>query len=168
MVTIRQIRATEGSALRDIRLRALRDAPDAFAVSLADTMAQTDEERALWAGTSAEGHSRISYIATDPGLWVGIAGGMFDAAEQPIAQLISMWVDPLYRRQGIGQQLVEHVADWARLRGACRLELWVTVGNSPASALYDRCGFTVTSQCKPHPANPIHMEQKMVRELQSC
>jgi hypothetical protein len=49
MIVIRRIQPGEGAALRDIRLRAIRDTPDAFAVSLADTLAQTAEGWTAWA-----------------------------------------------------------------------------------------------------------------------
>src|ERR671917_264257 len=44
MVTVRRIRADEGPLLRDLRLRALADAPEAFGQALQDAQAQPDAE----------------------------------------------------------------------------------------------------------------------------
>ena len=166
MVSIRQIRASEGSTLRQIRLRAIRDTPTAFAVSLADTLAQSDEAWTAWATSSAEGNERVLYIAEDAGHWVGIAGGMLAASQNEPAQLISMWVDPAYRGQGIGRQLVLQIIAWARYRQTSRLELWVTVDNINAVSLYTRCGFRTTGDSQPLPSDPSLMEQKMTLDRQ--
>ena len=165
MAAIRRIRASEGAALRDIRLRAIGDSPEAFAVSHAATVAQGEEAWTAWATMSAEGDSRVLYVATDAGRWFGLAGGMLDAPQQAVASLISMWVDPLYRGRGLGRQLVEHVAAWARHRGACRLELWVTEGNGAAIALYTRCGFRMSTERQPHPVDPTRTEQKTQQKM---
>src|SRR5579871_2259017 len=166
MVRIRQIQAREGAALRDIRLRAIGDAPGAFAVSLADTIKQSDAAWAEWAASGAAGHTRILYVAETDERWVGIAGGHLDTFEQGIvAQLISMWVDPKCRGQSLGRQLVEHIAGWARHHKAIRLEAWVTEDNAAAIALYLRCGFKTTGERQPLPSNPTLTEQKMQRDL---
>jgi len=165
-VVIRHIHPHEGAALRDIRLRAIRDTPDAFAVSLADTLAQTDEGWTAWATQNAAGDASIMYVAEDAGTWIGMSGGMRDTSQlEKAAHLISMWVDPAYRGRGLGRQLVEHVVGWARDRGVRRLELWVTAHNHAAVALYAHCGFAATGESQPLPSNPALTERTMARDL---
>ena len=60
--------------------------------------------------------------------------------------LISMWVAPEARRQGIGAALVDAVAHWARTRVLKRLFLDVVETNTPAIALYARKGFVPTGE----------------------
>jgi GNAT superfamily N-acetyltransferase len=165
-VVIRPIQREEGAALRDIRLRAIRDAPDAFAVSLAEALAQTDEGWTAWATGLATGEASVMYVAEDAGTWIGMAGGMRGASGPgEIAHLISMWVDPAHRGRGLGRRLVERVADWARDRGARRLELWVTAHNAAAIGLYARCGFGDIGASQPLPSDAAVMERKMARDL---
>ena len=58
---VHQIRSSEGTALRDIRLPATADMPDAFAVSLAYTLTDTNEGCAIWA---TRGHSGTRTFCT--------------------------------------------------------------------------------------------------------
>lgn len=163
---IRPIQPREGAALRDIRLRAIRDTPDAFAVSLADTLAQTAEGWTAWATRNASGDASIMYVAEDAGTWIGMAGGMRDTSgSEEVAYLISMWVDPAHRGRGLGRRLVERVVGWAGDRGLRRIELWVTAHNTAAIALYARCGFRETGESQPLPSDVALIELKMARDL---
>ena len=165
-IVIRPIQRDEGATLRDIRLRAIRDAPDAFAVSLAEALAQTDEGWTAWATRNAAGEASIMYVAEEAGTWIEMAGGVFDTfGPREVAHLISMWVDSAYRGQGLGRCLVEHVPGWARDRGVRRLELWVTEHNGAGLALYAQCGFIATGESQPLPSNPALNERKMARDL---
>lgn len=164
-VVIRHIRPDDGPALRATRLRAIGDAPKAFAVSLAETKAETDEGWTAWATLSSAGHTHVMYVAEDGGKWIGMAGGMLDTSRPGAGELISMWVDPTYRGQGVGQRLVAQIAHWTRLRGLSCLELWVTENNRSAIALYERCGFKKTDESKLLPSDPRLMERRMVLDL---
>jgi GNAT superfamily N-acetyltransferase len=166
MVTIRRILPSEGMALRDIRLRAIRDTPAAFAVSLADTLVQTEDDWTRWATLSAAGEASVMYVAEDAGNWIGMAGGRRDPAQSDgTVELISMWVDPAYRGRGLGRRLVEQVAAWAWDHAARRLALWVTEGNAAAIELYTRCGFRALGDSTPRPSRPTLAERRMVRDL---
>lgn len=59
-------------------------------------------------------------------------------------ELISMWVDPFARGNGVGDALVGAVVEWARSSGARRVTLDVTEQNLHAIALYRRHGFAQT------------------------
>ena len=62
--------------------------------------------------------------------------------------LWGMWVDPSARRRGLGRELVEAVAAWARHCGARRLRLAVTDcdASRPAASLYRGLGFVETGE----------------------
>jgi len=56
------------------------------------------------------------------------------------AELDALFVEPHLWKRGIGRQLVEHIADAARVTGASFLHV---VGNPHAEGFYLSCGFTV-------------------------
>jgi ribosomal-protein-alanine N-acetyltransferase len=53
-------------------------------------------------------------------------------------------VDTSFRRQGIGQALLQQVVEEARRRNASRVTLEVRVSNIPAQKLYESIGFIRT------------------------
>lgn len=166
MNNIRRLRPGEGAALRAIRLQALADSPAAFGSTLDETEARP---MAYWenrAVQNAAGEESIIVIAETEDGWIGLAGSYLDETEPgKSCDLISMWVHPAHRGQGVGKQLVESVVDWARERGLERVSLWVTESNASAIALYTRCGFMSTGETQPLPSNPALFEQRMVLDL---
>jgi GNAT superfamily N-acetyltransferase len=142
-VTVRRIGPSDWGLLRDVRLRALVDAPDAFASSY-EREAGFDEtqwrERASGAWFAA--------AAAEPAApTIGIVAGYRDPDRPPHQrQLVAMWVAPDARGTGIAARLVEAVVDWSRADGAIELILGVVDDNHRARAFYLRCGFTSTGQ----------------------
>lgn len=173
MTDIRRIRASEGTKLRAIRLRALADSPSAFGSTLAETETRPVSHWDNRARDDAAGQNSALFVAEEGDDWIGLVGGMIEEAEDartsddggPVAVVFSMWVDPAYRGHGIGQRLVERVIAWARERGLGTALLWVTESNLSAIALYTRCGFRSTGETQPLPSNPTLLEQKMLLEL---
>jgi GNAT superfamily N-acetyltransferase len=162
---LRRIRPGEGARLRELRLRALADAPDAFATTLAEAQTYSDEEWERRAAIAAEGSQRTTFIAIEGERWLGMAGGIRDPEQPDIADLVSMWVAPEARGLGAARALIEAVVDWARAAGVTRLQLWVTDGNAPAIALYRRAGFQDAGVSGPLDAHPGLTESMMARDL---
>ena len=52
-----------------------------------------------------------------------------------------LYIEPLYRRQGLGRRAVEFVEERARQLGVTALHLEVDQGNDPAAQLYRRSGY---------------------------
>ena len=171
MVLVREVTTADWQAWRDIRLQALRDAPDAFASVYAD---QVTLGEAHWRERVAGGGLFLAWIpevsppegsppeasTVEP---AGMAGG-YQAAPGTI-ELISMFVRPQARGRGVGEALIDTVIDWARERHATSVHLWVTETNKPARLLYERCGFSVTGERQPLPSNPNVSEVGMARPL---
>jgi ribosomal protein S18 acetylase RimI-like enzyme len=146
-VEIRAAMEEDWRRVRDLRLRALEDSPDAFGSTLEieRTHAETD-----WLGwiSGWEGTENRCAIAEADGAWVGMAVGSQVRVERH-AHLYGMWVDPRFRRSGLGARLVEAVVAWAAARGAPAIELDVTETNRDALAFYERCGFAATGRRHP-------------------
>lgn len=156
-VRIRRWQAADWAAYREIRLRALRDAPDAFGTAAGDAEQLTERD---WRHRLA---GRVTFAAVAGSAPVGLVSGI--PSDRPgEAELISMWVDPGWRARGIGGQLVETVFEWAADAGFSSLRLWVASGNAGAERLYSRYGFTKTGELQPMGAGaPDRMEFAMVR-----
>jgi ribosomal protein S18 acetylase RimI-like enzyme len=147
---IHQAGPDDWSSVRDVRLRALRDAPDAFGSTFVNE-AENDEDRWRSWMTGWEGAvDQVLFASIESGAWVGIALGVRWGGEADATHLYAMWVDPARRRRGAGRALVDAVVDWARaLPDVRRIVLAATVSNPAAIALYDRCGFADTGERTP-------------------
>lgn len=90
-----------------------------------------------------------------------VSGGDGDGGRA--AAMTAMWVDPRFRRQGVGDLLVKTVVDWARAAGYPEMLLWVADGNSNAERLYVRNGFARTGAGQE--MRPGRLEYEMSRRL---
>ena len=161
MVLVREVVAGDLEAFRDIRLEALRDAPEAFGSTFAREIAFVEAD---WQRRIARGGNFLGYLpeasATEP---AGLIGGYQE--DPQTVELVSMFVRPLARGRGVGEALIATVIDWAAARNAASVHLWVTETNKPARLLYERCGFAPTGERQPLPHNPTLDEVAMSRAL---
>ena len=100
----------------------------------------------IGSGATAQGFVLVSQVAED-------------------AEILTLAVDPGYRRQGLGARLVAGAAAVAASRGAWRLLLEVGEGNAPARALYDRAGFRQVGRRPGYYAAGTQREDAFVLEL---
>jgi ribosomal protein S18 acetylase RimI-like enzyme len=149
---------------KDVRLRALQDAPRAFGSTYAreSQLADSDWIKRVerWNGELGAG-----FLAMDENTACGIAGSFLDQDDGTRAHLISMWTAPTHRNRGIGRQLVNEVLNWARGRNARTLLLMVTSNNELAIRFYQRLGFTPTGRTEPYPNDPAVIEYELSRPI---
>ena len=137
---IRQATPDEWQLSRDIRLRALEDAPDAFCSSLESERA-FDEE--AWRSRLERAHTVFAWEGPEV---VGTATGKPDPHEDGGHEFVAMWIDPDHRRSGVATALIEELVRWARAEGAHSIALWVAEDNDRARRLYEQCGFAATGE----------------------
>ncbi|HEY7659349.1 MAG TPA: GNAT family N-acetyltransferase [Actinomycetota bacterium] len=147
VVEVRAVVAGEWERVRDLRLRALADAPDAFGSTLE---LERDHDESAWIAwvQGWEGARNRFLVAETAESWLGMAVGSREAGEVD-AHLYGMWVEPAWRRRGVGRALVDGVVEWARADGVRALVLGVTEGNDGAADLYSACGFVDTGERHP-------------------
>ena len=161
-IVVRRIQTGEAQILRQVRLAALADRPDAFGSTFAREVAFSDDvwaERAAEGATGGRAATFFAWLADSP---VGVVAGF---RSDDAVDLMSMWTGPTARRQGIGRQLVDAVLTWAEAHDAARVELWVMRGNDDAQRLYESMGFVVTDSGRVSPSDPCKDEIRMVRRL---
>jgi len=117
---------------REVRVRALREDPDAFACSAHQLGAEAPES----AWREALEDRTVLLAVDDEGRDVGMVG--VRSGEDP--ELVSMWVAPEARQGGVGRALVAAVVVEAAQRP---LHLRVMAQNASAIGFYSGCGFAL-------------------------
>lgn len=153
MLTIQRLDLHECDRLRQIRLAALKDAPDAFGSTFAETVSRPIES---W-------DQQLRKLPTFIAVLDGVDSGMVRSVPHPEqahrADLISMWVAPQARRTGVGAALIEAVIAWAKAEGYTQLLLDVCCHNTAAIALYEQKGFKPTGVTNRFPPPREHIQE---------
>jgi ribosomal protein S18 acetylase RimI-like enzyme len=148
-VSVRAVRSDELDRLKEIRLRALADAPGAFG-SRYDEEVPRDPE--LWRTWITRGGT---FIVEDDRGWHGLVAVFLDENDASLCHLVSMWVAPDHRGRGLGRDLLVAGVDWARAMGAASVRLGVVDGNAIAARLYEQAGFCATGESEPLRSDPM-------------
>jgi ribosomal protein S18 acetylase RimI-like enzyme len=92
-------------------------------------------ETPLWFVTTPDRNRSVKIAC----LWVGVAIEQITGIRHPNIFLI--YVDPAYRRQGIGRALLQHIEDWSKAKSYTQIGLQVFTTNQPAIELYQQLGY---------------------------
>jgi GNAT superfamily N-acetyltransferase len=157
-VDVREIDAAGWSSVRDVRLAALREAPDAFASTYQREAGFSEQD---WRRRFVGSGNFLAYAAEAGPAPAGLVG-CFETAPGT-TELVSLWVRPHARGLGVGAALVDAVVRWAGGRRHSQVHLWVAETNDSARGLYRRCGFTPTGERQPLPSNQQITEIAMAR-----
>lgn len=142
-MTIRTTTPDDAPALRELRLLALRTAPEAFGTHHDEDAAQPPER---WVSRCTPNENAALFVAAaGDGALMGMAGVVCDGRKKTghAAFLWGVFVRPEARGSRLGTRLVETCLDWARARGLERARLSVVSSNGAAIRCYVRCGFSV-------------------------
>jgi ribosomal protein S18 acetylase RimI-like enzyme len=162
MIDILVLTPDDWPTWRKLRLAALAEAPEAFGSRLADWQGDGDREQRWRDRLNIPGS--LNLVAVMAGRAVGMSSGV-PTSDPLTLDLISMWVHPDARGSGVGDRLVNEVAQWAQKRGAERLRLSVRVDNAHAKSLYHRTGFRLTDEPGDLMPDGVRREQIMLRPL---
>ena len=86
--------------LRELRLQALSDAPDAFGSTYERELARTTSDWQRWLSPG------VTFILEEPRGASGIVAGGRDGSDPAIVHLMAMWVHPTRRGTDAGDRLV--------------------------------------------------------------
>ena len=156
---LRRVSVDDWHLLRDVRLRALTDSPDAFGSTLAQASALSDRD---WQARAGGGG--LILVAIEDGVGVAM-GGTFAPADRSTVFVWGMWTDPAARGRTIGGQVLDTLLAWCwdvdRPGLACdEVRLHVTEGNDGARRLYTSRGFEPTGEWEPlREDSPLRIEE---------
>jgi ribosomal protein S18 acetylase RimI-like enzyme len=137
---IRRLEIPDAAVYRELRLRGLREHPEAFTSSFEEENLRSlaDTEKRL-----SPGSETVMWGAFVDGTLAGVVGMTRETRlkNRHKATLVAMYVAPEYGGQGLGLALVQTVIQAARADRLELLVLTVTDTNKQAAALYARAGF---------------------------
>lgn len=144
-IRVRVLDKDEWVAYRDVRLRALRESPEAFVASAEEEEAFEDQ---YWMDRM-ERSRRI--LAQDGDEVVGVVSvGTGHRTNIPGAgELFGLWVEPPRRGTGVARRLMEKAAKVGRQVGLRQLVYWVGTDNGRAVAFASSFGFRPTDDRRP-------------------
>lgn len=146
--------------VRDLRLAALADTPDAFGATHAEESAFTP---AQWQDRLARPDATTIVAHLEDGSGPRPAGLMIvlPAEGEPASMgiVVGVWVAPWARGRGVSDRLLEAIIDAAAAAGRTRLILDVADANPHAQALYARHGFRRTGRTGTLPAPRTHVTE---------
>lgn len=176
-VTVRRTSPPDWEVMRELRLAALRTDPDAFGSTLERELAFEQQE---WEERCANPDSYVAFLYGRPvglGAFVpttiaapshgddATSNGPAAQGSAQVRQIVSVWMAPDARGQGVAQAVIETLVESARRQGAARLTLLVTIGNELAVRLYRRIGFRETGRTEALPGRPHLLEAEMTLDL---
>lgn len=132
---ITKLSPNQRQAYKDIRLLALKSDPEAFGSSYEEEAGLTEQNwreriNAMWFAINDEEVAGLIGLLAKEGL-----------ASKHIGIIVSLWIKPEFRGQGLAKALLKTVQDKAKALGFRKLSLHVTTNQTPAIKLYENIGF---------------------------
>lgn len=131
--------------LWEIRLKALKDSPEAFGSTYESSASKTMEQVIDRFTNEWATNDHVAVGAFENGKFIGMAGlyRYQGSKERHKAGIWGMWVDPYYRGIGAGKSILYELIAYAKKMGGVeQINLTVVVSQLSARKLYESCGFT--------------------------
>ena len=142
-IQVRLLGDDEWQLYRDVRLAALKEAPEAFVARFEDEAAHGEE---LWRERMARAHRIIADLDDEP---VGLVSLGLHNEDPETGEVFGLWTDPTVRGKGAGWALVSTAARRAADDGCRQLYFWAGSDNASAVGFASRFGFRPTSERRP-------------------
>ncbi len=142
-MTIIKLSLDQWRSFRDIRLEALQTDPKAFGGGYEEEALKSESEWRDW--------MQNMWFASVNEQIVGMIGLLHEKEpiKKNVARVISFWVKPSFRGQGIGKKLVQALQEYAAANGLEQLNLYVSPSQDAAIKLYE----SMTFKHNPHIAD---------------
>ncbi|MCA9002037.1 MAG: GNAT family N-acetyltransferase [Planctomycetes bacterium] len=141
--------------VKEVRLRALLDTPDAFGRLHAE---EVDRPPAIWQERLASS-TAATFLAVLDGADVGMVSVADYEGKEGAAGVFGMWAAPEVRGTDVATDLIQAAIAWARDGGFARVLLDVADQNGRATAFYARMGFEPTGNRGSLPEPRTHVTE---------
>ena len=135
---VRRAAIGDEPVLRELRLQAMLESPDAFGSTYERELARTTLDWQRWLAPG------VTFILDRSDGASGIVAGQHDPLDSAVVHLMAMWVHPRARGTGGADALVAAVIGWAAAERASAIRLAVIKTNARAQRVYARNGFNLT------------------------
>ena len=169
MIEIVSLPVEEWEAYRALRLRGLKEDPQAFGMSYEESVTFPPDR---WQSRLREaGKTRRNwlYFAKEGDQLEGMVGAYVNEDDPPYrARIVAMYVIPEQRGRGIAAMLMRAILDALTAEGFQKATLQVNQMQKAAIKMYQRCGFRIVSEARfTTGAGEIADDYWMERELQA-
>jgi len=142
-VIIRQAQPDDAARLRELRLEALQDSPQAFSVDFKTNSERTVEwwEENIRSGVAKD--EMVIFVAEANGELVGMTG--IHRSNTPKSYhsgyIWGVFIKPAWRGKHLVDPMIEGCLDWGMAHGVLIARMGVITTNAAAIRCYVRCGF---------------------------
>ena len=159
-MVIERLKTTDWKRLKKLRLGALQESPNAFGGTLDCALSYCDSD---WKISFLD---LTTFVAVQDGVDQGLIRCAPDRDNASSVFLISLWVAPPARRNGLAESLIQVCVEWARSEGCEQLLLDVADRNVSAIKLYSKLLFESNGETGTLPFPREHItEHRRVRKL---
>lgn len=158
-ISVRSLGVDDWQDYRAIRLRALRESPEAFVATLADEEAEPEE---FWR-TRMERSRRL--LASRGREVLGVVSVGTAAQDERAGELFGLWVRPEARGTGVATALVRAAEVAAVKAGKTQLYYWVGTDNGRGVAFASGYGFRPTHHRRPMRVAGSESEEEIAMTL---
>lgn len=142
-IKVRLLGADEWQLYREVRLAALRDAPEAFVARFEDEAAHSEE---FWRERMIRAHR---FVAARGDEAVGVVSLGLHDEDPETGEVFGLWTAPSARRGRVARSLVSTAARQAAEDGCRLLYFWAGSDNASAVGFASSFGFRPTSNRRP-------------------
>ena len=146
MITIRRLQVGEDDLFKQLRLKALQDAPYAFPSTYEAALQRSAESWHEQAESTAQGLDRATFIVFSDNVPIGMAALYREQDKVDVGELLQVWVSPEYRGTKVIWDLMDEIFKWGRENRFQRIIAGVTKGNDRAEKFYTNYGFSIMEE----------------------
>lgn len=160
LVGVRRLGPADWKKLRVLRLRALRDSPEAF---LGDVEREETYSGNYWQSKCTQEYWFVAEVGEIATGFANLARAVNKAEPMHIE---SMWVDPECRGTGVGRAIVQRLEAEVKYLGESEIRLWVFEENADGRSFFQRLGYQGPTKAQKLDLGPrIVVEQEFRKEL---
>jgi ribosomal protein S18 acetylase RimI-like enzyme len=153
LIEIDLIKKDEYLRFKEIRIRSLKEDPNAFGTTAEQALSWPIES---WISQTS---NIPTFIAKEGLIDLGVVRVASDQENVNVVWIISMWVDQKGRGKGIGKKLLEEAILWSKRNGYSLIKLDVADFNTAAIKLYEKMGFKNNGIVGSLPAPRAHIAE---------